>query len=54
MQCSFHNPGRDSLDIDIDQPSLHTGFRYDGLHLSCDIVEVFVGGGRYLDGLLHD
>jgi hypothetical protein len=32
---------------------LHAGFSYDGLHLTGDVVEAVLGGGGYVDGLLH-
>jgi len=48
-----HDPCGGTLNIDIDQAVLHAGFSHDGLHLGCEVVETVVGGGRYVDGLLH-
>ena len=47
----YHDAGRCTLHIDIDNTSLHFAFCCDGLHLSGDVVEVVVGGGGYLDGI---
>jgi hypothetical protein len=48
-----HNAGCSTLDINIDQSGLNAGFSYYGLHPAGDIVQAVVGGGGYLDGLLH-
>ena len=49
----YHDPGRGSLHIDIDQAGLHAAFSDNGLHLTGDVIEAVVGMGGYLDGLLH-
>ena len=43
-----------ALNIYINQAGLHAGFSYNGLHLQRDVLEPIMGGGGYLDGLLHD
>jgi hypothetical protein len=49
----YHNPGRGTLNIHINQAGLHIAFRYDGLHLRGDVVEAVAGWGGDVDGLLH-
>ena len=48
-----HDPGRGTLNINIDHSGLHARFTYDGFHLPCNIIEAVVGGSRYVDALLH-
>ena len=49
----YHNRSRGPLGVYIDHASLHAGFSNDGFHLAGNVVEAVMGGGGYVDGLLH-
>ncbi len=48
-----HDPCSGTLEIDINHAGLYAALSDNSLHLTGDIVESVLGGGGYLDGLLH-
>jgi hypothetical protein len=48
-----HNSCCGTLHINIDQAILYAVVDYNSLHLTGDIIEAVLGGGGYVDGLLH-